>query len=519
MTIKAGRTLRGIRILSQILFLSIFLYLFFRSFGFIKDEFKSAGAFFYIDPLLLLTNFISKGKILTVFLFSLIPLLLTIFFGRFFCGWICPMGSINQFFSKLFKSSRKLKIPFSPEIKKIKYIILIVLLSSAFLGNNLVGLLDPVSLITRSMAAFTITGENILNRSVQLDKSSDSSVTDEKNFESETHPENIINNKSRKSTQAMIIGGVFIFLLILNKRHPRFFCNVLCPLGAIYSIVSRIGYLRMEVNSECKDCSACSKNCSYDGSPFKDYKKSDCTVCFNCVVNCPENSIQPSLKILNNSNKPLITDSGRRKAIGSIAAGIIIASLPRASVFSQTTVRHAFLRPPGAINETDFLSSCTRCGLCVQSCPTSFIQPAVLESGFIGLWTPVVNAKTGFCAWECNNCTQVCPTDSIQKLSLLQKQRFQIGTAVIDKNKCYTYSDGFNCTACEEVCPTPEKAIQFRQVEINNFEDKQVKINQIFIKPDLCTACGICEYVCPRHDSPGIFITAEDEVRERFNGI
>ncbi len=68
--------------------------------------------------------------------------------------------------------------------------------------------------------------------------------------------------------------------------------------------------------------------------------------------------------------------------------------------------------------------------------------------------------------------------------------------------------------ACEEHCPVPEKAIRFRQVQVWDFHGGQTQVNQIYVVPDLCIGCGICENVCPRLDAPGIRLTAEEEDRE-----
>jgi len=150
----------------------------------------------------------------------------------------------------------------------------------------------------------------------------------------------------------------------------------------------------------------------------------------------------------------------------------------------------------------------------MQACPTNVIQPAVLEAGMDGLWTPVLKPNLGYCEFECNRCTEVCPTHAIEPLTLEEKKEFKIGTAVIDRNRCYTYADGYNCAVCEEHCPVPDKAIRFREVDVWNFEGKRVKVQQIYVVPDLCIGCGICQNVCPRSDQPAITVHAEEEQRE-----
>lgn len=150
----------------------------------------------------------------------------------------------------------------------------------------------------------------------------------------------------------------------------------------------------------------------------------------------------------------------------------------------------------------------------MQICPTNFIQPALFQAGMDGLWTPILNARTGYCEFSCNKCTQVCPTKAIQPLTVEEKKKFKMGTAVVDRSRCYTYADGYNCAVCEEHCPVPDKAIRFREVPTWNFEGKLVNVKQIYVVPDLCTGCGICENVCPRTDAPGIVMSAEEEQRE-----
>jgi len=207
-------------------------------------------------------------------------------------------------------------------------------------------------------------------------------------------------------------------------------------------------------------------------------------------------------------------DVGRRRLLGAAACGLAAAALPKASLAARPGLPHRFTRPPGAVRERDFLESCARCGQCVQSCPTGFVQPALLEAGFEGLWTPVLDARAGWCAPECQRCTSACPTGALGPLTLEQKRAFKIGTAVVDRSRCYTWADGFDCTVCADRCPVTPRAIRFREAEAWDFRGRRVRVRQVYVLPDLCTGCGICEHFCPRGASPGIVNTAEDEHRE-----
>ena len=505
-----GKLFRKIRIATQVFFLFLFFFYFFSA-----D--KSSVGFFYFDPLILFVNFLATGTILFFLLLSLLTIVLTLIFGRVFCGWVCPFGSINQFFTWIFKKKNRKKEGLKLSYLRLKYFILIAVLVSALVGTNLGGWLDPFALLTRSTATLSAPANYLIKRLVEPGEKNDGIIS--KGFKPiyDITQSHILAKNQRSSTQSIIIPGLFFLIIGMNYYKRRFFCNSLCPLGALLGFVSRISLFKLEASSKCNSCEACSRNCTYNGNPDKDYIKSECMVCFNCVSDCPSQSIDASFNI--NKNKTEVNvDLGRRNAITTLVSGAIIASLPKASIQAMPNARHNFIRPPGAICENDFLEKCIRCGCCVQSCTKNFIQPALLETGVEGIWTPILNAQAGFCAFDCNKCTLVCSTMAIQKLTLKEKQSFKIGTAVINKNSCYTYANGFNCTVCYDKCPTPQKAIQFHETETWSFFGKTSVVNQVYVLPDLCIGCGICEYVCPRKDFPAIFITSEDEVRESVTG-
>ena len=91
------------------------------------------------------------------------------------------------------------------------------------------------------------------------------------------------------------------------------------------------------------------------------------------------------------------------------------------------------------------------------------MQPAWFEHGLEGLWSPIGDTRHGYCEYTCNLCGEICPTDAIHSLVLEEKQKTVIGTAYFDKSRCIPWYSGDNCMVCEEHCPTPEKAIVFRE--------------------------------------------------------
>ena len=168
--------LRRLRRISQVAFLLAFLFFLLRA------ELRGAlrggsddihlrypvRLFFELDPLVAISNALASRALYRGLLWSLLILIPTLFLGRFFCGWICPMGSLNHFFGSL-KSEKKRgkQLIESNRYKRwqtTKYYILIATLLAAFLGTGVVGWLDPFSFLTRSLGLSILPAFNYLAR-------------------------------------------------------------------------------------------------------------------------------------------------------------------------------------------------------------------------------------------------------------------------------------------------------------------------------------------------------------------
>src|SRR5512146_603661 len=153
-----------LRRVSQIAFFSLFMLLL------LKAEFRGSlraapgdiqlpypiRLFLESDPLVAISNIVSTGALYRGLLWSLLIIVPTLFLGRFFCGWICPLGTMNHFFGSL-KSEKKrgrqlLESNRYKGWQRLKYYLLIALLVSALLGALLLSALDPISLSVRSLA-------------------------------------------------------------------------------------------------------------------------------------------------------------------------------------------------------------------------------------------------------------------------------------------------------------------------------------------------------------------------------
>jgi len=196
--------------------------------------------------------------------------------------------------------------------------------------------------------------------------------------------------------------------------------------------------------------------------------------------------------------------------------GVLILSLFRSS-YSSVSARGSVVRPPGSLPEEEFLGRCLRCAACIRVCSTTGrgLQPALLEAGWEGIWTPILIPRYGYCEYTCILCGQVCPTGAIRRLSEEVKKKTRIGMAYFDKSRCIPWYRNEDCLVCEEHCPLPQKAIILKE-EATLLDGRKRIVKRPYLREDLCTGCGICVAKCPIKGEPGIFLTNQGE--ERFKG-
>jgi ferredoxin len=164
----------------------------------------------------------------------------------------------------------------------------------------------------------------------------------------------------------------------------------------------------------------------------------------------------------------------RRGFLTAAVSGLAAVPVVRLAGALNQNWNPGVIRPPGALAEEDFLSRCIKCGQCMRVCPTNIIQPATLEAGLEGLWTPLLNFRVGTsgCQLNCIACGNVCPTSAIRPLSLdekLGRGKFEqsgpvkMGTAFMDRGRCLPWAMDVPCIVCQENCPVSPKAIYVRE--------------------------------------------------------
>ena len=257
--------IKKLQILRHIIQLILFLIipgLFIMTFSEIKVIYQMIikGNFNFIQA------FESITELLTAFL-------ITILTGRFFCGWLCAFGAYNDLIhvvsSKLFKVKFKVNEKVDNLLKYIKYVVLLFIL--IFIWT---------------------TGSKLFTTSSPWDA-----------FAQITNLKEVMSNFTIGFALLVLItaGSVFI---------ERFFCRYLCPLGALFTILSKVSLFKIKKSKDkCGNCRACTNNCSM-GIPlykFNDIHGGECINCLKCVEICPRKNA--GVNIMNTDVNPALAST------------------------------------------------------------------------------------------------------------------------------------------------------------------------------------------------------------------
>jgi polyferredoxin/formate hydrogenlyase subunit 6/NADH:ubiquinone oxidoreductase subunit I len=514
---KKGSKLRQWRRTSQILSLILFLFLFIKTdYSGSNDLPYAVNILFRIDPFLAASVSLATQTLVSLMWPALIFAGLAFILGRFFCGWLCPMGTLLDLCHKFIPHAREGAVS---RFHSLKYYLLGFLLVAAFWGLPAAGYFDPFSILVRGLAVSVYPAINVL-------------ATAFFTFTYQTMPEwvNMMTEPVYTFLKASVLPFrqnyfeltfISLFLLLtvfmLELLERRFFCRNICPVGAFYALIARFSPMRGKGGTKCGKCSNCMTVCRMGAIDKKrNISRLDCNLCLDCVDICPGGKISFGFQ-----QKDVATPSfgiSRRSFISTLAFG---TALPFFLHTRGMAVRPDpyLIRPPGALPEDDFLGRCVRCGECMKVCIGNGLQPTFLAAGLEGLFSPRLNARTGYCEYNCTLCGQVCPTGALTELTLTQKHAAKIGNVFFDKNRCLPYAKGIPCIVCEEHCPTPEKAIQFREAEVVNSTGEKVWVKQPYLIDERCVGCGICETKCPLPGQSAVRLTSAGESRNPQNAL
>ena len=440
--------------------------------------------------------------------------LLTLLFGRIYCSVICPMGvfqDIISWFTKRGERKNKKKrwYHYHKAQNILRYSILAICVIFLVLGITApILLLDPYSnfgrIATNLFRPVVMEGNNLINW-IAI-KAGNFSFYHVSIF--------------TVTAWSLIIALIAFFTVgIMSLLRGRLFCNTICPVGSLLGLLSRYSMFKVVLNSNCTHCGLCARACKAECIDAKTatVDHSRCVTCYNCLDRCKFNAIgyqyawkkeKAAIKQneITKETKMAMEASGqinRRTFITTSTA--IAATLPVIPLWAKPSKIDATkltpITPPGSRNLNHFKKKCTACHLCITHCPQQILKPAGFNFGINYAFKPhMVFYEMAFCNFECNVCSQVCPNGAIEKISVDEKKTTQVGIAKFDIERCVVYTDGTDCGACSEHCPT-------QAVKMEPYKEG---LRLPVVTDILCVGCGGCESICPVRPIKAINVLANE---------
>jgi polyferredoxin len=386
--------------------------------------------------------------------FELGILVITLLFGRIYCSVLCPLGIFQDILS-----IGKKKYTYQKKLWWIQYPIFAFIISLAIFGFLL-----PLVFLMPSANFFSF----------------------------------INHLQSMEWTGSLIAFGFIIIFLILVRWKGRIYCNTVCPVGTFLSIFAKFSLFKIQIDQEqCVSCKACEKVCkaSCIDALNKKVDNENCVVCFNCIDACKKGLITFSTKKTTcQKEMPKIENVNYSKrnfliGVGTVATGVVGGWATGKFLPKQTDTLKPIkaILPPGAGTFEDFNKKCIGCGLCINACTNHVLEHAYTQYGWRGFMQPVMNYKKSYCLHHCNECMNICPVGALEKMTLEEKQKLQLGKRIFKVQECIAFKNN-DCGKCAEICPTGALVMVQRG-------------NKTLPKYDStkCTGCGACEFICPVH--------------------
>ena len=314
-------SLSSLRRLSQLLFVILFLILFRKTDYAGTDQIPYAvNIFFRLDPLVAASAMLGAKTIITLVLYSLIVVFLTVLLGRFFCGWFCPLGSLLDLCHGLIPQRKERT---KTRFRSWKYLLLSLILTCAFFGLPLVGYFDPFSILARSM---TIVLDPFLYWIVStpfdfLYKVAPDWVTRASEPIYDQLKQFILPYNQKVFTLTLLSLIIFLSIFVLERIERRFWCRNLCPLGGVLALLSRLSFLRGHIREACRECETCTKVCRMEAiDEQRRIVPESCNLCLECRDLCPTKSV--SFKFKRPPEKLPSLGVSRRAFVGMLSTGI-----------------------------------------------------------------------------------------------------------------------------------------------------------------------------------------------------
>ena len=447
----------------------------------------------------------------------LLPVALTLVFGRVYCSVICPLGVMQDIVSWTNgrRKKKRYRFSYSPEKKWLRYGMLGLFIIAMITGTgSFVALLAPYSsygrMVQNLFSPLYRWGNNLI---AYFAERADSYAF----YETEVW---------LRSLPTFIIAAVtFAFIIVLAWKNGRTYCNTICPVGTVLGFLSRFSLLHITIDeSKCNACGLCSRKCKTACINGKEHRVdySRCVACMDCIDTCKHGAIQYRLhakKTVTPTHSDEINkgascgqiDTARRTFLTAttLFAGAATLKAQEKKVDGGLAVildkkvpeRNTPIVPPGARGLRNMANHCTACQLCVSACPNNVLRPS---ENLMTLMQPESSYERGYCRPECTKCSEVCPAGAILKITAADKSAIQIGHAVWVKENCIPLTDGVDCGNCARHCPTG--AVQMITSDPDNPDSPKIPM----VDTERCIGCGACENLCPARPFSAIYVEGHE---------
>lgn len=193
--------------------------------------------------------------------------------GRFWCGWACPFGALQDLFIRFRRHKDFIELPPFPWLKYLS--LLGIMLAAGILAETAFCMVCP------SGSLFAAIPHELLPS-----KSSDVVL-----FQPSKEPS--------IGTFFYVHLATLAVSLVLFAIIGRFWCRYLCPLGAIFGVFNKVSILKIRLDkSRCTGCKQCLSNCPANlKEPESIGTSSDCLLCGECINSCPTNALAISASL------------------------------------------------------------------------------------------------------------------------------------------------------------------------------------------------------------------------------